>query len=57
MLRAEIQAMQETVELVAAFSDALPIALLGRGDFFAAFRVGFDERSQTFRLEKYSGSP
>jgi hypothetical protein len=52
-LTAEIQAMSERVELVAAFSDVLPIALLGRQDFFAAFKVSFDERAQTFRLERY----
>jgi len=27
--------------------------LLGREDFFGAFKVSFDERAQTFRLERY----
>lgn len=52
-VEAEIQSMNERVQLVAAFSDVIPVGLLGRGDFFAVFKVSFDERTQTFRLEKY----
>jgi len=30
-----------------------PVPLLGRTDFFAAFKVTFDEQSQSFTVEAY----
>jgi hypothetical protein len=52
-LDAEILALGKTVHLSACFSEGLPVVLLGREDFFAEFRVGFDQRSQTFTLQSY----
>lgn len=51
-LDAQVQAMNVTVHLRGAFSET-PVGLLGREDFFDAFRVSFDHRRQTFRLEAY----
>jgi hypothetical protein len=51
----EIQQLRRRVTLKAAFSAGLPpqVVLLGRKDFFAEFRVEFDERAQTFSLDPY----
>jgi hypothetical protein len=43
----------ERVSLTASFNPALPIVLLGRMDFFAAYKVSFDQRRSTFRVESY----
>lgn len=40
------------VDLVVNFSDT-PFILLGRSDFFAAFKVSFDQRSLRFAVESY----
>lgn len=42
----------KTLRLRGAFG-ACPVILLGRGDFFATFKVAFDEREKTFSLEPY----
>jgi hypothetical protein len=52
----EIPEMNRTrVKAQASFSAGLPsrIILLGRNDFFCAFRVYIDERAKLFRLEPY----
>jgi hypothetical protein len=41
------------VKLYAVFSPLLPIALLGREDFMAHFKVMFDQRQRSFTLEPY----
>lgn len=38
---------------VVFFSPGLPLILLGREDFFAAYKVSFDQRKQTFTVEPY----
>ena len=46
------------VPIAAAFADGVPFMLLGRADFFRAFRVVFDERAQTLTLDEYDdGAP
>jgi hypothetical protein len=42
----------QRVTLRAVFVDA-PVALLGRDDFLASFRVNFDQRAQLFTVEPY----
>lgn len=51
-LEAEIQAMRMKVHLKTTFSET-PFVLLGREDFFSAFRVAFDQRNEAFTLEPY----
>ncbi len=41
-----------TLHLHAEFG-ACPVILLGRDDFFATFKVAFDQREKTFSLEPY----
>jgi hypothetical protein len=41
------------IHLAAFFSPGLPIALLGREDFFRYFRASFDQRAETFDLHAY----
>jgi len=41
------------IHLAAFFSPGLPLALLGREDFFQYFRASFDQRSQSFQLDAY----
>lgn len=41
------------VPLRAIFNPKIPIALLGREDFFAYFKVSFDQQAKTFRLQSY----
>lgn len=43
----------ETLHLSAMFRPDLPLILLGRDDFFAHYKVGFDHRNQKFSLEPY----
>lgn len=45
------------VPLSAVFNPNMPFALLGREDFFAYFKVEFDQRAQTFRLKAYATPP
>lgn len=45
--------MGQKVHLEAVFRPGLPIVLLGREDFFACFKITFDQRNVTFRLERY----
>jgi hypothetical protein len=45
--------MGHKVPLGAIFNPAIPIALLGREDFFDYFRVSFNQRRRTFRLEPF----
>jgi len=52
-LEAEIQQMRMRIHLKTAFSET-PFVLLGREDFFNAFKVAFDQRAQRFTLERYS---
>jgi hypothetical protein len=52
-LEVEIQAMGVRIRVTAGFNPELPVVLLGRLDFFSQFRVLFDERAQTFTLERY----
>jgi hypothetical protein len=39
--------------LKASFCKGLKVALLGRRDFFDAYKVTFDEREESFTLEPY----
>lgn len=41
------------IHLAAFFSPGLPLALLGREDFFQYFRAHFDQRAQSFDLHAY----
>jgi hypothetical protein len=41
-----------TVDLMVQFSNT-PFILLGRSDFFAAFKVSFDQRRLSFTIESY----
>jgi hypothetical protein len=52
-IEAEVQALRRRIHLDVSFVTGLPALLLGRSDFFAAFRVEIDERGQTFYLEPY----
>ena len=49
-LRADVYGV--AVDLIVNFSDC-PFILLGRTDFFAVFKVVFDQRGQKFTLEEY----
>lgn len=40
------------IQLKATFGNT-PVALLGREDFFANFKVSFDQRKKRFRLDAY----
>jgi hypothetical protein len=42
----------KSVNLKVQFSDT-PFILLGRADFFAAFKVSFDQRGLRFTVESY----
>jgi hypothetical protein len=44
--------LERKVRLRGAFG-ACPVILLGRKDFFREFKIGFDEREQTFSLAPY----
>jgi hypothetical protein len=50
-----IKAVIDGVEhhLKADFCEGLYVALLGRKDFFRAYRVSFDERAKNFTLEPF----
>lgn len=52
-LDAEVQQLGVTVHLKTAFSET-PFVVLGREDFFASFKVAFDQRAQQFTLEPYA---
>lgn len=41
------------LDLRPAYFGGVSVPLLGRRDFFASFRCGFDERAQRFWLESY----
>ncbi len=41
------------IHLAAFFSPGLPLALLGREDFFRYFRASFDQRTESFQLDAY----
>jgi hypothetical protein len=41
------------VPLCAIFNPQIPVALLGREDFMAYFKVSFDQQRQVFTLEAY----
>jgi hypothetical protein len=41
------------IHVAAFFSPGLPIALLGREDFFHYFHAHFDQRAQSFHLRAY----
>jgi hypothetical protein len=43
----------ERLRLGATFSQGLRFVLLGRRDFFNCFRVCFDQRAETFTVERY----
>jgi hypothetical protein len=43
----------QKLHLSAAFNPGLPVILLGREDFFACFRVAFDQRTKTFTVQSY----
>jgi hypothetical protein len=47
-----VQGINRTIHLGASFSETT-VVLLGRADFFQAFRVSIDHRAQRFRLEAY----
>ena len=51
-LDAEVQALGMNVHLKTAFSET-PFVLLGREDFFEAFKISFDHRGLKFTLESY----
>lgn len=46
--------MGKKIHLSCTFNEGLPVVLLGRKDFFALFKVAFDEQAQQFTLERYS---
>jgi len=48
--------MGEKIHLNATFNEGLEVVLLGRCDFFALYKVSFDERAQQFSLERYDSS-
>ena len=53
-----VRGFDAIVPIAAAFADGVPFMLLGRADFFRAFRVVFDERAQTLTLDEYDdGAP
>lgn len=45
--------MGRKLHLEAVFCEGLKVALLGRSDFFQEYKVFFDQRSMTFRVESY----
>jgi hypothetical protein len=45
--------MGHKVPLAAIFNPQIPIALLGREDFMAYFKVSFDQRRRIFTLDPY----
>jgi hypothetical protein len=53
-IKAQIQSMGNAeVMLNATFCEGLEAVLLGRNDFFNAYKVSFDNRAETFTLEPY----
>jgi hypothetical protein len=44
----------QKIHLEAVFRPGLPIVLLGREDFFDYFKVSFDHKAKTMRLESYA---
>jgi hypothetical protein len=52
----EAMILGERLILGATFNRGLDFVLLGRRDFFNAFRVLFDQRAQTFTVERYPES-
>lgn len=52
-LDASVPVMNCDVHLNACFADGLAVVILGRHDFFDAFRVSFDQRAQSFTLQSY----
>jgi hypothetical protein len=53
-IEAQIQPMNNMrIPLSATFLEGLDVTLLGRDDFFQAFKVDFDHRRLTFWLEPY----
>jgi hypothetical protein len=54
-LDAQIQGINVTLHLKTAFSDT-PMTLLGREDFFNAFKISFDQRVPRFTLETYESA-
>jgi hypothetical protein len=51
-LEAEVHEMNVRFAMKSAFTEHSNTILLGRQDFFKAFRVTIDEPAQTFTLEK-----
>jgi hypothetical protein len=45
--------MGRKIHLNAVFRPMLPIIILGREDFFAEYKVSFDQRGPSFRVESY----
>jgi Aspartyl protease len=45
--------MGQKTHLYATFGATLDILILGREDFFARFKVSFDQQAKTFTLEPY----
>lgn len=41
------------IHLQASFNPGLPVILLGREDFFAHYRIAFDQRANTMTIEAY----
>jgi len=57
-VQVEIRGSARIIRVGASFAEGLPFMLLGRADFFRAFRVLFDERAQTLTLDEYDdGAP
>lgn len=53
----EVQAMRIRFAMKAAFNEHASVVLLGREDFFKAFKVAFDHRALAFTLESYDFPP
>jgi hypothetical protein len=53
----EIIGRSRATTIRAWFAEGVPFMLLGRADFFRAFRVVFDERAQTVALAGYDDAP
>jgi hypothetical protein len=45
--------MGQKIHLQASFNPGLPVILLGREDFFALYRVAFDQKTNTFTVDPY----
>jgi hypothetical protein len=45
--------MGRKIHLQASFNPGLPVILLGREDFFALYKVTFDQRASSFSVEAY----